>query len=462
MLPFCVLALAVIPYSNSSSSIARDFSRALSKQVQENWQTFKGKELSNSPFRDKNRFALQFTELRKKEKPNEKEIRSALREFEKFYVQEKGNAHFEWRAMDLFGAMYAELKQNQEAVDHYQKALKFYPDEQYKQLQKHSSFHHIANEAAGLLWDWKGVDAAEEFLLEEFRQNPKFHYVYALWWQERFEQAELEERFSKFLLKLAEIYRAKAESDWFVKDSLDSLLKELKGMEPLKPFLVGENPKKKYFLLRPESLKESDEKHLVLILPGGHGKAKEFLPWINQLYRESGTGMVFAVLSAPEWSSDQDRVIWVTRFWMNKYKEAQFPVEQFISEVVEDVKSKKLFTAKKVLLLGWSSSGPALYSTALAEEKVPYDGYYIQSSVFKPEQLDLKLAKGKKFYLQQGTEDKITELSHAKRAEKELKKNGAVVTLDVFRGGHGFAMENQFESVRKGLDWLLEEGKGSE
>lgn len=455
-----LLSIPVLFLGERASS--QDFAKELIAKVEGKWKEVEGRDLGSFPYRDKNRFSSTYQELCEKIKVEEKEILSALKAVEKLCEERKANSHFIWRGADLLGAMHSDLKQFEKSFVQYQKALQSYPDENYKDLRKHGYFQHLANGAAGVLWDWKGSKLAVDFFLKEFRENPRFHYAYVSWWTERFEKEGLEEEGSKFLRQIAEIYREKAKTDGFVKDLLEKLLEEVRAAEPEKPFLIGGDAKKKYFLRRPESLKQGDSLPLVLILPGGNGQAREFLPWLTQLHRESGRGMVFAVLSAPVWSEDENRVVWVTTNWMSKYKNATFPVERFIGEAVEDLRAKKLFTIEKVLLLGWSSSGPALYSAALEKEKVPYDGYYILSSVFKPEQLEMKFAKGKKFYLHQGSEDQVTALHFAKRAEKDLKKNGAVVTLEVFQGGHGFAMENPFESVRKGLDWLLEKRKSSE
>ena len=82
-----------------------------------------------------------------------------------------------------------------------------------------------------------------------------------------------------------------------------------------------------------------------------------------------------------------------------------------------------------------------------------------KGSVFFKQQLTLTNAKGKRFYLQQGKLDKVTALHWAEKAEKELKQNGAKVKLDIYNGGHGFAMPNVFQSIKTGLKWLLSKEK---
>lgn len=205
------------------------------------------------------------------------------------------------------------------------------------------------------------------------------------------------------------------------------------------PITVGKDANKIYYLIKPEG----QPKHLVLTMPGGSGQAKDFLPWMKKVQEGLGNDYAVAVLSAPRWSDAQaNSVVWVTDHWKkNKYTEAKFSTEEFLRAVHADAK-KKLEGIESVDVFGWSSSGPAVYSAA-TEKGSPYDGFVILSSVFKPEQIaKLSNAKGKRFYLLQGTEDKVTKLSWAKEAEKALLAEGAKVETNWFEGGHAFAMND--------------------
>lgn len=238
-----------------------------------------------------------------------------------------------------------------------------------------------------------------------------------------------------------------------------TLLSPLAAQEEAEhPRLVGDDANMAYFLLEPASVAKNDDLHLVLAMPGGNGQAREFLPWMRRVQEGLGEEYAIAVLSAPVWSEEQaDSVVWVTDHWKKSaYSEAKFTTEEFLRAVLEDVKKQKRFKLASVSVFGWSSSGPAVYAAA-TEKKAPYDGFVILCSVFKKEQLaKLSNAKGRRFYLLQGTEDDLTRLSWAEEAEEALRKNGAEVEHEWYEGGHGFGMpdpigtlKRAFESVRQ-------------
>ena len=83
-----------------------------------------------------------------------------------------------------------------------------------------------------------------------------------------------------------------------------------------------------------------------------------------------------------------------------------------------------------------------------------FSGAYVLGSVFKPNQLRLKNAKGLRFYLEQGTEDRITAIRFAREASETLTKKKASVKLVEYKGGHGFTMPDAEASLRNALEWL--------
>ena len=96
-----------------------------------------------------------------------------------------------------------------------------------------------------------------------------------------------------------------------------------------------------------------------------------------------------------------------------------------------------------------------MYATALSQHGPPLAGYYILSSVFKPETLPpLSGARAKRFFLQQGTADTVTRLFWAEQAQTALRENGARVELEAFDGGHGFSMPDPYAGFRRALRWL--------
>jgi hypothetical protein len=158
---------------------------------------------------------------------------------------------------------------------------------------------------------------------------------------------------------------------------------------------AGGNPQKKYFLLRHklEAAQSPKEFGLLLILPGGPGSA-DFLPFCANILTAVGTppDVVVAELVAPVWKKvDASTVVWPSKAF--PVKEARFTTEQFVEDVIKDVSKTVKVHDGWIFMLGWSSSGHVLYSTAIENPKVR--GFFVAMSRFRPEWFhDLNRARG--------------------------------------------------------------------
>ena len=437
---------------------AQTFSEKLIEGVEEKWERVDGKSIASWTWRDKNHFRSIYDKLRMNEVPSPEQLETAVKALRKLAKKHRGDEHFQWRVRWLVGCLLLDSEDAKGALKELEKAISEYPDENYAEPSKQSSFQHLANDAAGAVWVDKDVDAAEEFALALLRKDERFHYLFEGWWSARYKSEGLEERYAEFAPRLAEAYRYRQKKYKADSALADMNARRLESLMLARKRTVGGDPTKAYYLLAPPPEgKKKVARDLVLILPGGHGQAKEFLPWLTGVHAKTCSDMVFAVISAPQWSETQKQgVVWVSSSWMKAYPEAKFPTEELVRSVRDDVLANADFKPRKVFIFAWSSSGPATYATALQED-APYDGFYIQSSVFKPANLLLSRASGRRFFLRQGNSDTITALSFAENAAQELKQAGAQVRLDVFNGGHGFDMPNQMESIRAAFDWLAEE-----
>lgn len=75
-------------------------------------------------------------------------------------------------------------------------------------------------------------------------------------------------------------------------------------------------------------------------------------------------------------------------------------------------------------------------------------------SVFKPDLLPpLEKAKGHAYFLYHSPDDRVCPFRMAEQAEKDLKKNGAVVKLMTYQGGHGWRGD-LYDNIRDGIEWL--------
>jgi beta-lactamase regulating signal transducer with metallopeptidase domain/predicted esterase len=193
---------------------------------------------------------------------------------------------------------------------------------------------------------------------------------------------------------------------------------------------------------------------LAIFLPGGDGSA-EFSPFIRRVYFAMGEekGFVYAQGLAPKGSGSENLVWPLAR---NQREGTKFITENYIRDIIADVKKQTKIDPKHIYLVGWSSGGPASYASLLRNKEVT--GAFVGMSVYRPNQLDsLLLSKGKKLYLFQSPEDKVTKFAFAEQAEKEFKAAGAEVKLVTYPGGHGFASGDPFGDLAKAFQWLTGE-----
>lgn len=215
-------------------------------------------------------------------------------------------------------------------------------------------------------------------------------------------------------------------------------------------FVTGDS-RKRYFLIGHPSGSKNGKRSLLVVLPGGDGSSG-CQPFVRRIYKHAlDDRWVVAQIIAPQWDDSQfERVVWPTRG--TPYPAAEFTTEELISTVIQDVLSKTDVTADRVFLLGWSSGGPACYAAMLQEDS-SIVGAFIAMSIFKPEKLPMQNARGKKFYLLQSPDDRLTPIRYAHAAQKALVKAGATVELTEYAGGHGWK-GNIWNTIRDGLHWL--------
>jgi predicted esterase len=107
---------------------------------------------------------------------------------------------------------------------------------------------------------------------------------------------------------------------------------------------------------------------------------------------------------------------------------------------------------KHIYALGWSSSGPPVYATAM-RAKTPLTGAFVAMSVFKPEECPPAAnAKGRAFYILHSPQDFI-QMRFPQAAQKALSAAGAKVKLTTYPGGHGWHGDPQ-KMIRTGVTWL--------
>ena len=229
----------------------------------------------------------------------------------------------------------------------------------------------------------------------------------------------------------------------FAQDDVDDV--------PSQDLLVGEDAKKRYFLIGPAEGSPAPEAGygLILVLPGGAGDA-DFHPFVKRIFKHAvPEGYLVAQLVAPKWSARQ-QIVWPTG--KSREKGMKFTTEQFVDAVIGDVEAKHKLDPQRIFTLSWSSGGPAAYAASLMSEKV--QGSYVAMSVFNPKFLPpLEKGKGHRYFIYHSQEDQVCPYRMAKQAERDLKAAGAETTLHEYAGGHGWTGP-VFDDIRIGIEWL--------
>lgn len=223
---------------------------------------------------------------------------------------------------------------------------------------------------------------------------------------------------------------------------------------------VGNDRNKTYWLLIPTKIPK-DGFGLIVILAGGDGDGEKVIPfWKNVATISLQNRYIVALPVAPKWDKEQI-ITWPTKEFKDIVKDMKFTTEEFISELVNEATKGYKINSKHVWLHGISSGGPAVYAISLSTPG-QFKGYYILSSVFKPERLpSLSLANGKRYYIQHSQEDKICPFWMAKKAAFQLGQNGAITELDILQGPHGYPFKEghpDWEKIEVAFRWLEGEG----
>jgi predicted esterase len=217
---------------------------------------------------------------------------------------------------------------------------------------------------------------------------------------------------------------------------------------------AGGDKNKRYFLFGPEKNAKAPAAGygLVVVLPGGEGGA-DFRPFVGAISQKAlPKGYLVAQPVAVKWTAKQE-VTWPTQ--KDPAEKMQFTTEEFVESVIQDVGKKHRLDPKRIFTLSWSSGGPAAYAVSLSG-KTAVRGSLVAMSVFVPKKLPpLENARGHAYYLLHSPEDNVCRVFFARWARNALGQNKARVTLETYKGGHGWHGD-YFGEIRKGIGWLEE------
>lgn len=211
-------------------------------------------------------------------------------------------------------------------------------------------------------------------------------------------------------------------------------------------------PQSLYYLTEPKkTVADGVSRGLLVVLPGGDG-SDQFLPFVAGALADCAPSTFCCVmLTAPKWGVAQ-KVVWPTA----SLAEAgmKYTTEEYVRAVVAEVQKTHEIDPAKTVLLGWSSSGPALYEL-LASGKPTAERAYIAMSVCKAKDSSVLAAtKGMRIVLDQSRDDKVTPFVHAEKGRELLVASGATVRLIAHKGDHGWT-DAPLPRLAEGLRWLL-------
>ncbi len=197
---------------------------------------------------------------------------------------------------------------------------------------------------------------------------------------------------------------------------------------------------------------------LLVVLTAGDGSgANATALWEDISHNVLKDRYLIALPVAPRWSAEQ-KIAWLTAASKADVKQAKFTTETLVADIVKDVSSTYTPDPARIFLHGTADSGPAVYAASL-ESATPFRGFYLVGAAFHSAGLPLKMAKGRRYLLQNSREDKANPYLMATAAQKILSDNGAVVKLLPYRGKGGYDFsDGRDKAMTNALDWL-EAGK---
>lgn len=202
---------------------------------------------------------------------------------------------------------------------------------------------------------------------------------------------------------------------------------------------AGGDRNKRYLLSGPlpGSKSPANGYKLFVILPGGDGSA-DFHPFLKRVYRNSfGEEYLIVQLVARRWQTDTENwIVWPTS--QLRVPGMQFTTEDFIEDVIGEVKKKQKIDAKSVYVCGWSSSGPGLYPYLLGKKRSA-TGAFIAMSIFNDGLVPSEQGDVSNFpiFILHSPQDFIP-IVQAEKARDFFKRQGANVLYNTYEGGHGW------------------------
>ncbi|MFP6617541.1 MAG: M56 family metallopeptidase, partial [Candidatus Hydrogenedentota bacterium] len=173
---------------NTATFDASEFMRSVEVEM----NRIKERYASGHAYKDKSDLTRAYTELKQRiPNPKEDDLQKMLTDLEDYSEAHENDEVYVWRIFHLMSLIALDTKDDivigddPPSVVYLWEAMLHYPNARYSAPSKHSKFQHLVNEMAMIIWDTKGLDAAEKYVVEAWKTDRRFMHFHDWPWAQR-------------------------------------------------------------------------------------------------------------------------------------------------------------------------------------------------------------------------------------------------------------------------------------
>lgn len=222
---------------------------------------------------------------------------------------------------------------------------------------------------------------------------------------------------------------------------------------PAQQLTVADDEQMRYRLLGPRDRRAVPEAgfKLLVVIPGGYGYQQSF---VRRIYKDALSDDFLLAQPVPVIWPDDPETVWPTD--QDRIAGKRFSTEEFIEAVIRDVSRRQPIDMRYILIMSWSSGGPAAYATALRVSTLVRGSYIVMSAYRAEWRLPSDRAKGRTFLIAHSPDDTVCPFEDAESAERDLHEAGAAVRLAKYAGGNGWHGGN-YPGIGSAIAWIVDQ-----
>jgi len=215
---------APAPMSPEETAKARDLLGTLDTL----WQLALKRRADKNAWEHKVAFMGEFDRWKRAANPDAAAIAAMEKSVAEWREKHKDEAGSDWRSCQLLADFAADRKDVEAAANLLDRALAAYPDVETADPRKLSSFQHLVNQRALLVWDSKGFEAALEYAAGLLAKEKKFSFFYLDPWNIRLNREKKADAIDKAIKRIKAAYDARAKAFPDLAGQIDSFKGSLK------------------------------------------------------------------------------------------------------------------------------------------------------------------------------------------------------------------------------------------